>query len=195
MIQAPSRTLNPTINQSEIDRDMQDDPASARAEWLAEWRDDIAGWLEQELIDASVDRNVTVRPPLRRYTYRSGCDPSGGAKDSFTLAIAHTDEAGVEVLDCVVEVKAPFNPTLATEQLAGVLREYKLHETTGDRYAAAWVVDAFAKCGIKYTHSERDRSAIYLDAMPRCSPAAACGFSTTRSSSANSHHSNAGLAR
>jgi hypothetical protein len=27
-------------------------------------------------------------------------------------------------------------------------------------------VDAFAKCGIKYRHSERDRSAIYLDALP-----------------------------
>jgi hypothetical protein len=107
----PSRTLNPTINQAEIDRDMEDDQASARAEWGAEWRDDIAGWLEQELIDAAVDRNVTVRPPLRRYAYRSGCDPSGGAKDSFTLAIAHTEESNISVLDCVVEIKAPFNPT------------------------------------------------------------------------------------
>jgi hypothetical protein len=166
VIQAPSRTLNPTINQAEIDRDMEDDQASARAEWNAEWRDDIAGWLEQELINAAVDRNVTVRPPLRRYAYRSGCDPSGGAKDSFTLAIAHTDETGISVLDCVVEIKAPFNPTAATEQLAGTLKQYKLNETIGDKYAAAWVTDAFAKCGIKYRHSERDRSAIYMDTMP-----------------------------
>jgi hypothetical protein len=36
----------------------------------------------------------------------------------------------------------------------------------GDKYAAAWVVDAFAKQGISYEHSERDRSAIYLDALP-----------------------------
>jgi hypothetical protein len=28
------------------------------------------------------------------------------------------------------------------------------------------VVEAFAKCGITYEHSERDRSAIYLDALP-----------------------------
>jgi hypothetical protein len=54
VIQAPSRTLNPTISQSEIDRDMADDPASARAEWYGEWRDDIAGWLEQELSPRSI---------------------------------------------------------------------------------------------------------------------------------------------
>lgn len=50
--------------------------------------------------------------------------------------------------------------------MAATLKSYGLHETTGDRYAAEWVVDAFAKCGIKYKHSERDRSAVYLDALP-----------------------------
>jgi hypothetical protein len=32
--------------------------------------------------------------------------------------------------------------------------------------AANWVVEAFAKTGIRYLQSERDRSAIYLDALP-----------------------------
>jgi hypothetical protein len=47
-----------------------------------------------------------------------------------------------------------------------VLKSYGLSETVGDRYAAQWVVDAFAKCGVRYKHSERDRSSIYLDALP-----------------------------
>jgi hypothetical protein len=50
--------------------------------------------------------------------------------------------------------------------MSKVLKEYGLHETTGDKYAAQWVVTAFAKCGINYKHSERDRSAIYGDALP-----------------------------
>ena len=50
--------------------------------------------------------------------------------------------------------------------MAETLKTYRLHETTGDRYAAAWVVDAFAKCGIKYRHSENDRSAVYTEALP-----------------------------
>jgi hypothetical protein len=46
-----------------------------------------------------------------------------------------------------------------------VLKQYGLRDTIGDRYAAAWVTDGFARQGINYKHSERDRSAIYLDSM------------------------------
>jgi hypothetical protein len=167
VIKAPTRTLNPLIDQAIIDADMAEDPAAAQAEWMAEFRDDIGGWADQALIEAAVDRGVTVRPPLlsKRHIYRSGCDPSGGARDSFTAAIAH-DEDGIAVLDCIVEIKAPFNPTAATERIAATLKSYSLRETIGDKYAAQWVVDAFAKCGIKYRQSERDRSSIYLDALP-----------------------------
>jgi hypothetical protein len=165
VIKAPTRTLNPLIDQAIIDDAMAEDPAAARAEWMAEFRDDIGGWAELAMIEAAVDYGVTVRPPIAGRRYRSGCDPSGGARDSFTAAIAH-DEGNVAVLDCVVEIKAPFNPTSATEQIAETLKSYGLSQTVGDKYAAQWVVDAFAKCGIKYCHSERDRSSIYLDALP-----------------------------
>lgn len=165
VIKAPTRTLNPLIDQAVIDEAMEEDPAAARAEWLAEFRDDVGGWADSALIEATVDRGVTVRPPRAAIRYRSACDPSGGARDSFTAAIAH-DEGSVTILDCVVEVKAPFNPTSATKKIADVLKSYGLSSTIGDKYAAQWVVDAFAKFGIRYAHSERDRSSIYLDALP-----------------------------
>ena len=163
--QAGTKVMNPTIPDDFLADEFEADPASAESEYNATFRNDVAGWADQALIDAAVDNGVTVRPPRQGTAYRSGCDPSGGARDSFTLAIAH-DEDGVAVLDCVVEVKAPFNPTSATEQMAATLKAYGLRATVGDRYAAEWVVDAFAKCGIKYQHSERDRSAIYLDVLP-----------------------------
>jgi hypothetical protein len=101
----------------------------------------------------------------RRVYYTSFCDPSAGARDSFTCAIAH-QENGIALLDCVLEVKAPFNSVSATQQIANLLKSYQISTTKGDKYAAQWVVDAFAAFGIRYEHSERDRSAIYLDAMP-----------------------------
>jgi hypothetical protein len=167
VIRAPSTTLNPTIDQAEIDKDLTEDPASARAEYFAEWRDDIGGWLDMATIEAAVDFGVTVRPPVanNKFRYRSGVDPSGGGKDSYVLAIAH-DEAGLAILDCVVEIRGPSNPATATETIAATLKEYGLRDTVGDKYAAGWVVDAFAKCGIKYGHSERVRSEIYLDVLP-----------------------------
>ena len=50
--------------------------------------------------------------------------------------------------------------------MAKTLASYRLSSTTGDRYAANWIVDAFAKVNIKYEHSERNRSQGYLDTLP-----------------------------
>jgi hypothetical protein len=165
VIKAPTATLNPSLDPAIIAEALEDDPVAALADWLGEFRDDIGGFADVALIEAAVDRGVTVRPPRRGVAYTSFCDPSGGARDSFTMAIAHS-ETGVAVLDNLLEVRAPFNPTEATAQVANMLRAYRLTRTTGDKYAAEWVVDAFAKLGIRYEHSERDRSSLYLDALP-----------------------------
>jgi hypothetical protein len=164
VVKATSKMLNPTLDESIIAQALIDDPAAAKAEWLGEFRDDVGGWLPSEVIEAAVDVGVTVRPPRPDFRYVSFCDPSGGARDSFTCAIAHL-EKDIGVLDCLIEIRAPFNPTEATATIAGTLGEYGLRETVGDRYGAAWIPDAFAKHGITYKHSDRDRSAIYLDSM------------------------------
>jgi len=167
VIRAPTRALNPTIDQAIIDQALEEDPAAAKAEWLSEFRDDIGGWLPLELIEQAVDRNLTVRPRATHRTvhYKSFCDPSGGARDSFTVAVAH-QENSIAVLDCVLEIKAPFNSVSATQQIADLLKNYGITSTVGDKYAAGWVVDAFASFGIRYQHSERDRSSIYSDCAP-----------------------------
>jgi len=165
VIRAPSRTLNPTLDPRIIDDALARDPAVARAEWLAEWRDDIATFLNRELIESAVDLGVTVRPPVAGVSYRAFCDPSGGMSDSFTCGIAHA-EGEIAVLDCLLEIPAPFNPATATGDVARTLKSYGLSEVAGDRYAASWVVDAFSRHGVRYVHSDRDRSAVYADALP-----------------------------
>src|SRR5262249_41760579 len=50
--------------------------------------------------------------------------------------------------------------------VAALLREYRIGQVTGDRYAAGWVPAAFKDVGIAYVHSQRDRSALYLEALP-----------------------------
>jgi len=164
-IRAATRTLNPLIDQSIVDEALAEDPAAAKAEWLGEFRDDVAGYADIAIIEAAVDHGVTVRPPAPGRTYFAGADPSGGQRDSFTCAVAHA-ENGTAVLDCLVEIKAPFSPTAAVEQVATTLKAFGLSSCVGDRYAAQWVTEAFAKVGITFEHSERDRSAIYLDALP-----------------------------
>jgi hypothetical protein len=165
VVRAPSLTLNPTLDRSIVEQALEDDPAAARSEWLAEFRNDISGFADIEVVNAAVDRGVAVRPPRDGIAYTSFVDANGGVRDSFTAAVAHL-EGNVAVLDCLLEIKAPFNPTDATWQVAETLKSYRLTRTIGDKYAANWTIDAFAKFGIRYEHSERDRSALYLDCLP-----------------------------
>jgi hypothetical protein len=132
---------------------------------MAQFRSDVSGFLEREIIDAAVDAGIVVRPPIPGVTYFGHVDVSGGAHDSFTVAIAHGEGDGV-ILDSLFERRAPFNPVAVTAEVAALLRSYRLLACEGDRYSAGWVVEAFAREGITYRHAARDRSAIYLDALP-----------------------------
>jgi hypothetical protein len=63
VIQATSRQLNPTLDVSLVEQALEDDPAAARSEWLGEWRNDLASFIDVEMIEACTDRGVLVRPP------------------------------------------------------------------------------------------------------------------------------------
>jgi hypothetical protein len=165
VIRAPSIVLNPTLDENDIQKKLKADPAAARAEWLAEFRDDISGFAALELIEAAVDLGVVTRPPAERVRYVSFVDMSGGQKDSSTCAIAHR-EGDVAILDCLVEIKAPHSPVNATKQFAEVLKSYGLRKTTSDRYGSGFAVDSFREAGIRLEHSERDRSQLYLECLP-----------------------------
>jgi hypothetical protein len=116
--------------------------AAGRAEWLAEWREDLASYIDRALIDAAVEAGVVVRPRIPDMTYQF-CDPSGGSSDSMALAIAHR-EGDTVILDCLVEKPAPFNAAAVTAEMAKTLHEYGLTECRGDRYGPQWVVQGFA---------------------------------------------------
>jgi hypothetical protein len=165
VVRGTTLQFNPTFDAKTIERQIASDPPLYRAEYLSEWRDDLSSFISRELLDAAVDRGVTVRPPQPDIIYKSFCDPSGGSGDSFAMAITHA-EGDTAVLDCLVEIHAPFNPDEATLRIAATLKSYKISSTVADRYAAQWVVAAFDRNGIKLEHSERDRSAIYLDCLP-----------------------------
>lgn len=166
---APSLTMNPTLDPQVIERALQDDPFSARAEYLAQFRDDVSAFIPRELIEASVDRDIVVRAQVAGVTYFAFCDPSGGTVggDAFTVAVAHGGEAdGMVVLDALIEKPGPFNPSSVVAEIAALLKSYGLYSTVGDRYSAAWVSESFAAEGITYIASRRDRSAIYSECLP-----------------------------
>jgi hypothetical protein len=166
VVRGTTLQFNPSFDAKIIERQLRDDPQLYGAEYNSQWRDDLATFITRELLEAAVDRGVLVRPPQAGTICCAFCDPSGGAHDSFTAAIAHRDHGDMAVLDLLYERRAPFDPSVVVSEIADLLRGYRVAEITGDHYAARWVIEAFAKEGISYVQSERDRSQIYLDALP-----------------------------
>ena len=172
VIKAPTALLNPTIDPAIIAAALEDDPAAARAEWLAEFRDDISAYLSEEAIDACISVKVLERPYVPGVQYQAFCDPSGGASDSMTLGIGHSQRSAdgamsVAVLDAVREIGAPFSPDAAVAEFATLLKSYHISTIRGDRYAAEWVTEAFKKAGIDYMPADLSKSEIYRDFLPR----------------------------
>jgi hypothetical protein len=162
---ATSREMNPTLNPLVVQAALLRDRAAASSEYLAEFRDDIGGFLSIEEIERAVVRGRTLLPYIETLKYRAFCDPSGGRNDSMVLAIAH-GEKDRAVLDLVREIRAPFSPQQAVEEFCELLRAYHVSEVRGDRYSASWVSEAFERNRVRYIASDRNRSEIYLEFLP-----------------------------
>jgi hypothetical protein len=163
--QGATQEMNPTIPDKVIADAFQRDPASAAAEYGAQFRTDVESLLTREAIAANIDAGVMERPPERRHKYLAFVDPSGGSADSFTLAIAHAED-GVPVLDAVREVKPPFSPESVVGEFCVLVKSYGARSVTGDRYGGEWPREQFRKHGIEYDLAEKSRSELYLALVP-----------------------------
>jgi hypothetical protein len=163
---APTRVMNPTVPQEFVDAEFERDPASAAAEYGAEFRSDVAEFVSMDVLDACTAEGVFELPPISGASYVAFVDPSGGSSDSMTLAIAHRDKFGVGILDCIREVRPPFSPESVVDEFCTVLASYHIHKICGDRYAGEWAREPFRKRGVAYELSEKPKSDIYRDMLP-----------------------------
>lgn len=163
---APTRVMNPSVPQRIVNAAIERDPAAAASEWLAEFRNDISAFVPREVIQSCVDAGERERPFDSKHQYVAFVDPSGGSSDSMTLAIGHRENE-ITVVDVVREIPAPFDPESATDEFVKLLREYRLTQVTGDRYAGQWTAQAFQKRGIDYRHSDLPKSGLYIDLLPK----------------------------
>jgi hypothetical protein len=148
-----------------VERALARDRAAAAAEYLAEFRDDIGGFLSVEEIERVIVPGRSTLPCISGQQYRSFCDPSGGRSDAMVLGIAH-GEGERAILDLLREILAPFSPQEAVREFCQLLKGYRISEVTGDRYSAEWVQEAFERHGVRYLPSEKNRSELYLEFLP-----------------------------
>jgi hypothetical protein len=149
----------------------QADPQGAISEWDAEFRSDISAFLDDELIEASINHGRPLElPPQRGTVYKAFVDASAGRGDAYTVAIGHRDK-GRLVIDCVRGQHVPFgahsfDPMAAIKQFADLVKQYHVGTVVGDNYAGSWVSEAWRKHLIAYVKSELNKSEIYLETLP-----------------------------
>ncbi|MDP2358198.1 MAG: hypothetical protein Q8M31_19345 [Beijerinckiaceae bacterium] len=166
VIQGSTRQLNPCVPQRVIDEAYEDDPIAAAAEYGGLFRSDATRLITSEAIAACVTAGIFERAPQRLARHVAFVDPSGGSADSFTIAIAHADDDGTAILDCVREVRPPFSPEAVVQEFAALAKTYGCTSVTGDKYAGEFPRELFRKCGLAYYTSEKTKSEIYLSLLP-----------------------------
>jgi hypothetical protein len=166
--QATTREMNPSIPADEIEAEIAKDPAAARSEYLAQFRDDLESYVSREAVEA------VVLPGVREIARASGVkhvgfvDAAGGSGgDSMTCAVAHFDRKdGLVVLDAVREVKPRFSPAAVVSEFAKLFKTYGIAKAFSDRWGGAFVVEAFQREGIRLEPAERTKSEFYGELLP-----------------------------
>jgi hypothetical protein len=165
--QGSSRTFNPTLAQSVVDRAFERDPISAASEYGGDFRSDIESLIvNREAVEQCIAVYVYERPPqLGVHHYVAFCDPSGGSQDSMTCAVAHVENSGV-VIDALREVRPPFSPEIVVSEFCALLKSYDVFSISGDRYAGQWPVEQFRKFNVTYEPADKSKSELYVELLP-----------------------------
>jgi hypothetical protein len=164
VVQGPTLTFNPIYDEADIARKRAADPQGAVAEWDAEFRSDLAAFLDDASIDAAIDRGRPSELPVRDTTvYFVFVDMSGGRHDASCIGIVHRE--GDRVVVDVVRGRRG-NPAAAVAEFAELAKHYGCRRITGDNYSADWVATAFENAGCQYVRSRLTRSELYLEGLP-----------------------------
>src|SRR5262249_48431929 len=86
---ADTRTMNLTIDEGLIQRELERDPDATSAEWMAQFRSDVSAAFSVESLEACTVKGRDYLPPSPIIQYQAFVDPSGGKADSFTVSIGH----------------------------------------------------------------------------------------------------------
>jgi hypothetical protein len=163
--QSETRVMNPTVPETVVGDAMERDASIGASEWLALFRSDIESFITREAVEACIEPGRRELTPVRGVRYAAFVDPSGGRNDSMTMAIGHgADDCAV--LDCLREVRPPFDPGSVVREFSETLRAYGVREVRGDKYGGEWPVAEFRKSGIWYRPADRPKSDIYRELLP-----------------------------
>ena len=121
----PRATMNPTVPQRVIDEATERDPASAAAEYGAQFRSDIESFVSREAVEACVGLGVRERAPLSGVELRGLRRPERRQRRQHDAGRGATARTRRRILDAVRERRPPFSPEDVVAEFAALLQELR----------------------------------------------------------------------
>jgi hypothetical protein len=92
-VNLPTWEVNKTISTDWLDGEKARDPELFKIEYGAEFTGNVAAFLDTQLVDASINHDRGILPPLPKFkgTYYLSLDPARGGRDAYIACIAHLD--------------------------------------------------------------------------------------------------------
>jgi hypothetical protein len=165
VVQAASRTMNPTLPQEIVDEALAEDMAAAKSEYLGEFRDDVGAYLPREVIERCVVQGRTENMREARIKYVAFLDLSGGRSDDSALCLAHREGRKL-VIDLLRRWRPPHSPYEVIGEMARIIKKWGMVRATADNYAAEFVTQAGKSHGIMIERAEKPKSQLYLELLP-----------------------------
>src|SRR5712664_1942270 len=88
--------------------------------------------------------------------------------DSFAACVAHVEdraEGRIAIQDYLFEAIPPFSPRSVVAEIALLAHRYHITKVQGDAHAKGFIAELLHGHGLTFVPLERDRSALYLDAL------------------------------
>jgi hypothetical protein len=144
VVQGPTALFNPTIDDRIIANAMDSDAEAARSEWGAEFRSDLTALLDDDLIEAAIERGRPLElPPRLEHSYSAFVDASAGRHDAFCIGIGHKEGESI-VADVIRGRRPPFDPASVAAEFAELAKSYQCSETWTIPSAEATITQTYS---------------------------------------------------
>jgi hypothetical protein len=150
-----------------VDRALQRNPIAARAEYLAEFRSDLEGFVSLDVIRACTGPHIEL-PPVANTVHTVGLDfSSGSGEDPLGFSLCHSNESGDQaIVDLARDWVPPFSPTDVLRQVADICHRYGIEVVIGDRFAYAFAREILWSHGIKFRVNDKTTSQCFSELAP-----------------------------
>jgi hypothetical protein len=167
VVHGTSLDFNKSLPKAVVERALQRNPVTARAEYLAEFRSDLEGYVSLDTLRACTG-NMAEWAPVTGTSYIAAVDiASGSGEDSLAMAIAHYDDTSDKIIvDFVHEWPPSFSPKAVLGEVAERCYRYGVTELIGDRYAFAFAREILRDMHLSFRVSDKTTSICFSELLP-----------------------------